>query len=295
MAARRGGARRRRLVGRRGGRPLAVAASLLWGAADYLGGAAGRRLPVLAVVLVSQAAGLVAIVAVAAVAEPDGPSARALAAGALAGAVGVISAPCFYRALARGPMSVVAPIVATSAWCRPRSGWRAASGRARWPSPAWRRRSRASCWPRASPAPAARIPLPTVGAGARGDALPRAPARLPRRGSRRGRAALGRRRRPAPRASPCSAPSRCSAGRTSTARRSAPWRPSGCSTPARTRASPSRAGRGDLATAAVLGSLFPVVTVLIAHVRLGERLAGWQAVGAALAVGGALVVVGATA
>ena len=55
------------------------------------------------------------------------------------------------------------------------------------------------------------------------------------------------------------------------------------------------AGRGDLATAAVLGSLFPVVTVLIAHVRLGERLAGWQAVGAALAVGGALVVVGATA
>ena len=67
------------------------------------------------VVLVSQAAGLVAITAVAAVAEPDGPSGRALAAGALAGAVGVISAPCFYRALARGPMSVVAPIVATSA------------------------------------------------------------------------------------------------------------------------------------------------------------------------------------
>ena len=55
------------------------------------------------------------------------------------------------------------------------------------------------------------------------------------------------------------------------------------------------AGHGDLATAAVLGSLFPVVTVLIAHVRLGERLAGWQAVGAGLAVGGALVVVGATA
>ena len=37
------------------------------------------------------------------------------------------------------------------------------------------------------------------------------------------------------------------------------------------------------------------MTVLIAHVRLGERLAGWQAVGAALAVVGALVVVGATA
>jgi drug/metabolite transporter (DMT)-like permease len=51
---------------------------------------------------------------------------------------------------------------------------------------------------------------------------------------------------------------------------------------------------GDLAVAAVLGSLFPVVTVALAQVRLGERLSGSQAAGAALAVGGALVVVWAT-
>ena len=52
---------------------------------------------------------------------------------------------------------------------------------------------------------------------------------------------------------------------------------------------------GDLAVAAVLGSLFPVVTVALAQARLGERLHGTQAAGAALAVAGALAVVGATA
>jgi drug/metabolite transporter (DMT)-like permease len=50
---------------------------------------------------------------------------------------------------------------------------------------------------------------------------------------------------------------------------------------------------GDLALAAVLGSLYPVVTVAFARVVLGERLQRDQTIGAALAIAGALVVVGA--
>ena len=48
--------------------------------------------------------------------------------------------------------------------------------------------------------------------------------------------------------------------------------------------------RGDLAVVAVLGSLAPVVTALLAHVLTAERPAAVQTAGAALAVLGTLVV-----
>jgi drug/metabolite transporter (DMT)-like permease len=48
--------------------------------------------------------------------------------------------------------------------------------------------------------------------------------------------------------------------------------------------------RGDLAVVAVLGSLAPVVTALLAHLLTAERPAAAQAAGAALAVLGTLVV-----
>lgn len=52
-------------------------------------------------------------------------------------------------------------------------------------------------------------------------------------------------------------------------------------------------GRGLLALVAVLGSLYPIVTVLLAHVILGERLTRVQRLGVAVALAGVLTIAGA--
>ncbi len=93
---------------------LALLSSALWGIADFSGGTASRRLPAPLVVLVSQAIGLAAA-GVAAVASgrwnaPAGYLPWAVAAG-LVGAAGLL---LFYRALATGTMGVVSPIAALS-------------------------------------------------------------------------------------------------------------------------------------------------------------------------------------
>jgi drug/metabolite transporter (DMT)-like permease len=51
-------------------------------------------------------------------------------------------------------------------------------------------------------------------------------------------------------------------------------------------------GHGLLALVAVLGSLYPVVTVLLAHVLLGERLTRTQKLGIAVALAGVLAIAG---
>ena len=48
--------------------------------------------------------------------------------------------------------------------------------------------------------------------------------------------------------------------------------------------------RGLLAIVAVLGSLFPVVTVVLAHLVLGERISAVQRVGVAVALAGVAIV-----
>lgn len=90
---------------------LALLSSLLWGTADYLGGTAARRLDATRVVLVSQAIALVGLGPLALVLGPEVTGGAALA-GVLAGAVGAIALNAFYRALALGTMGVVAPIAA---------------------------------------------------------------------------------------------------------------------------------------------------------------------------------------
>ena len=77
---------------------------------DFLGGLMTRRIAVLVVLAVSQSAGLVVIaVAVALVSEPS-PGGNYVPYAAAAGLSGVCGLVAFYRALAVGKMSVVAPI-----------------------------------------------------------------------------------------------------------------------------------------------------------------------------------------
>jgi drug/metabolite transporter (DMT)-like permease len=88
---------------------LGLAAAVLYGTGDFLGGLATRKIPVLAVLLLAQTAGV--IVALPAAAIWPGPASLAgLAWGTAAGLIGGAGVIIFYRGLAAGPMSVVAPV-----------------------------------------------------------------------------------------------------------------------------------------------------------------------------------------
>lgn len=91
---------------------LGLAAALGFGCADFLGGHASRRSPTLTVLLLVQVCGLVLAVGFVAADGLPFPPARPLAFGALAGASGATGLALFYRALATGTMSVVAPVSA---------------------------------------------------------------------------------------------------------------------------------------------------------------------------------------
>ena len=71
--------------------------SLSWGLGDFLAGLRTRRLPVLTVLVVSQAAGLTSIALVVAVRGVGPPDARYLGYAALAGAAGAVGLAALYR------------------------------------------------------------------------------------------------------------------------------------------------------------------------------------------------------
>jgi len=85
----------------------------VWGTADFAGGSLTKRLPVFAVTVVSQAAGFVVLLfAVAVRGELDWRSFALGLAGGVGGGTGLAA---FYRALSLGTMSVVSPVVACGA------------------------------------------------------------------------------------------------------------------------------------------------------------------------------------
>jgi drug/metabolite transporter (DMT)-like permease len=93
---------------------LALASGLTWGSADFVGGVMSRRLPTAVVMVVSQGAGLLLTSGlVVAVGEPV-PGSRYLVAGALGGLAGAVGLASLYRGLAVGRMSIIAPIAALS-------------------------------------------------------------------------------------------------------------------------------------------------------------------------------------
>jgi drug/metabolite transporter (DMT)-like permease len=93
---------------------LALASAGVFGAADFLGGMASRRWSALPVAAVGQLVGLVAVLATALVLPAD-PTPADLAVGALSGLAGGAGLVLLYRGLAIGPMNVVAPVTAALA------------------------------------------------------------------------------------------------------------------------------------------------------------------------------------
>lgn len=94
---------------------LALLSSLLWGGADFVGGLVSRRRPAIAVVAWSQTAGLVTIAAVALATGAYTASLGWLPWSVMAGLSGGVGLICFYTALSIGTMGVVSPIAALGA------------------------------------------------------------------------------------------------------------------------------------------------------------------------------------
>ena len=127
---------------------LALASSLSWGLSDFIGGLQSRRHALLAVLLLSQGVALVVLVVAVAAGVPTEHDATATAWAAGSGALGILALTAFYRALAIGTMSIVAPSRPPAPRCPCWSGSSRASGRGRcrwrgWRSPGRRHARRA--------------------------------------------------------------------------------------------------------------------------------------------------------
>ena len=94
---------------------LALGASLAWGLSDFLAGVKTRELAVIWVLLVSQATGLALVTFAAVVSGEPLPSLHAIGWAAGAGVAELIGFAALYRALAVGAMAIVAPVSATAA------------------------------------------------------------------------------------------------------------------------------------------------------------------------------------
>jgi len=92
-----------------------LCSAFAWGAGDFSGGLATRRINVLLVVLWSQLIGAGALIALALVLREAVPQLRPMLYGAMAGLVGVLGLAALYRGLAIGRMGIVAPLSALMA------------------------------------------------------------------------------------------------------------------------------------------------------------------------------------
>lgn len=92
---------------------LALVASCCWGLSDFGGGLASRRLPAAAVVASMELVGLALSALLVAFSADPLPAPAEIGGALLAGVSGLAGLLAFYRALAIGTMSIVAPIAAT--------------------------------------------------------------------------------------------------------------------------------------------------------------------------------------
>jgi len=93
---------------------LALAGALGWGVGDFLGGIASRRLAVLTVLVISQTVGLVAVYLWVALTGDAFPGLGELLPAAAGGVAALVGLAALYRGFALGAMGIVAPISAAS-------------------------------------------------------------------------------------------------------------------------------------------------------------------------------------
>jgi uncharacterized membrane protein len=93
---------------------LALGGAACWGVGDFFGGLASRLLAVLTVLVVSQAVGLAGVLAWVVITGETFPGVVELLPAAAAGVAGVVGLAALYRGLAVGAMGIVAPISAAS-------------------------------------------------------------------------------------------------------------------------------------------------------------------------------------
>jgi len=95
--------------------PLALASAAFYGAGDFLGGIASKRLDAVVVTFIAQAAGLVLLALLLPLLPSSSPVPADYLWGVAAGVSGSGGVALLYRALAIGTMSIVAPITAVCA------------------------------------------------------------------------------------------------------------------------------------------------------------------------------------
>jgi len=89
---------------------LGLASAASFGTADFSGGVAARRAHVFGVLTVARCCGLLLMLAMAGMTREPLPSTRAITWACAAGIVGGLALPAFYRALAVGKMGIAAPV-----------------------------------------------------------------------------------------------------------------------------------------------------------------------------------------
>ena len=94
---------------------LALLASLVWGTSDFMGGVMSRRVRPLVVVALAHVIAALTMVIVAAATHSFGVPLGYLPWAVAAGAVGLVALVAFYGALSTGTMGIVAPIAGTGA------------------------------------------------------------------------------------------------------------------------------------------------------------------------------------
>jgi drug/metabolite transporter (DMT)-like permease len=92
---------------------LALGSSMLWGLSDFAGGLKSRSFPVPVVLAVMYGSSLTVMACFVGARGEGPPELEAVAAGLGAGLFGIAALMAFYRALAIGTMSIVAPVAST--------------------------------------------------------------------------------------------------------------------------------------------------------------------------------------